>query len=409
MSPLTPRRVGSVVLGGLAVVGLILQLTVVSRILAGDVAPVVSDLGRDLLGAGAVADGQIPYQRLGELVDGLPDRWSDQWVAHSPLSIAVARGLASLEPEAPELLARWLGLLGLVVLTCWLARGKWTAAFFLGAAWAAWTWFPTLADLYWVQTASVAALALAGALVLDRREARPAALALLGLIVAWKPWMMVFAAFLPRSRSVWRDVTVVAGWAIVFTLVVLPWAGGTAALWSWITEALPANLVVSKQTYGGGYGFTGLLSSGWASAAYGLVVILCLLGRRRLPRTAWPTLAAAAHLVAAPLVWDHYWLAVLPAVLWPVWTRTAPPVLRVAVAAWLGIPVALSVLALGSPPGLRSAIGMGLGLSSAVLAWGLLATGVMRPGGATGRAGVGASESRRSSRTVAGERLGGGS
>ncbi|MEX2251165.1 MAG: hypothetical protein WD895_03730 [Acidimicrobiia bacterium] len=65
----------------------------------------ITDFGRDLLGARAAQLGISPYQTIGELASVVSD-WTvqpearDMWVAHSPLSLALARGwLALIGPQ----------------------------------------------------------------------------------------------------------------------------------------------------------------------------------------------------------------------------------------------------------------------------------------------------------------------
>jgi hypothetical protein len=320
-----------------SVVLLVSQAITVNQVLGDIDTPLVTDLDRDLLGAEAVNRGLQPYTTLGELKPDLPTEWAQTWVAHSPVSIVMAR-VAGVIGDRSQIVAlnRWVSLIALLGLVWFLIRLRSRNRLLLLAAFTVVVWAPTISDLRWVQAQGLIALGLAAVLTLYTKSQRWWALTLLGVLVAWKPWLAFLALFLPGSSSPWRDASRVGIVSIGLTMAVLPWAGGWDALRAWLFEAMPTNTELSRQLHTGVLSFTADVSLPIATTIYvASVIVAVVLGRRTLGPQVWPALGALTHLAYGPLVWDHYWLAVLPVVCWPLIGGTREPLVRWSLAGWL--------------------------------------------------------------------------
>jgi hypothetical protein len=323
----------------------------------------ITDLGRDLLGVSALEQGGTPYQQIDDLIAqyGSPDlplsgppRLSG-WVVHPPLALAGARVLLDGYGSGAELVGRRLsaaavvGLALAVVVVLRRRKPSWTAP----AAIAMLVWVPTLTDIVWIQGNAIAGLGLLAVAVLDGQGRRKTARLILGLLVAWKPWLAVFALALPRSSSVLRDLIVVAGTAGLATVAVLPWVGGFDSLWAWVSEALPGNMVEARTT-GSNLSWTSAIGSGTATIVYLGAILAIPIVRRWLPRELWLLLPVWVATAMAPFVWDHYWLALAP-VVWLVLSG-AQSDQRIPAFGWMCLavlPVALSSL---GQPGLENRV-----------------------------------------------------
>ena len=349
---------------------LAVQTMGISRVLSGADQVLVTDLGRDLMGAEAAARGQLPYQRLGALEPGLPTEWGRQWVAHPPFAIALARTLLALgDPMVAIDVFRILTLTALVALFLLTIRKGPNSAFAALAGGTLLFWAPTFSDLRWVQGEALTALGVIAVLSLDSSRRRGSSLVVLGVLAAWKPWLVILAPLLPGSSSAWKDGLGVGAVAAAINLAVLPWVGGWAALQAWAAEALPANLRLSRQIHGV-LSTTAFWSHEVATLFYLMAIVLGVgLARRTMPARTWPAMAAATHLLFAPLVWDHHWVALFPAVAWPVWSGASSRV-RWTVAAWLALS-ALSGAPVLAPQGLFAANWMALGILVATPALGV--------------------------------------
>ena len=283
----------------------------------------VSDLGRDLVGVSAIQADGGPYQRLGEIQPGRFDEaWANQWVAHSPLSIATARA-ASLDGLLDERLvdtgARLVQITALVALglAVWIGLGVavhvrllLVGALVLGSA--------ALSDVRWVQGNTLLALGLLGVLTADRAGRRAWALGLLSLLVAWKPWVFPLSLLLPNGRNGYFDGAAVALGAASITLLSLPFAGGPV-LDDWLFNALPANVSHIRESVlqmGASTFFPDLL----AQAVYMSAVASLPLFRRWIRPELWPALGSIVILGLGLIVWDHYIIGLAPALLWPLLT-----------------------------------------------------------------------------------------
>ena len=284
----------------------------------------VTDFGRDLLGARAAQLGVNPYQTIGALASSMPD-WTvrpeaeDLWVAHSPLSLALARvWLSMVGPELAEVTAKFVQGISMLVLVTWI----W---FFGSRSWSRWHGLliaaataMTLgfrADGFWLQGASLLALGIVVVFWLERSDRRNTALVLLGVLVAWRPWLAPIALVLPGSDSILKDGARVALTATIVTGLVLPWTGGWVSLAAWMGDALPANLG-HYSVYAWNLSLTGpFLPATLASLLYLPTAGLVASQRFRWPREKWPLLGTTAILALSPLVWAQYWLALVAVLL----------------------------------------------------------------------------------------------
>ena len=339
----------------------------------------ITDLGRDLLGVSVVEQGGIPYRQVGDLISEFeapdlpvsgPPRLSG-WVVHPPLALAGARVLLVISGSEAETAGRRLGVfftLGLAVaIVVILARRKPAWAIAVGLA--TLVWVPTFTDTIWIQGNALAGLGLLAVVLLDARGSRTSARIFLGLLVAWKPWLAVFALALPRSSSVLKDLAWVAATAVVATLASLPFVGGLDALRAWITEALPGNAVEARETPSN-LSWTSFAGSGVATLIYVGVVGAIPLIRRRLPRQLWLLLPVGIATALAPFVWDHYWLALAP-VVWLVASGTHID-LRIPVFGWIGLAVLPVALARLGQAGMENRV-LPMVLAGAVLLLGTVA------------------------------------
>jgi hypothetical protein len=323
----------------------------------------ITDLGRDLLGVAAIERGGVPYQQIGDLIEqyGDPDlplsgspRLSG-WIVHPPLALAGARALQAVFGSQSELVARRIGILGVVILTgaviMILRRRKPT--WMMPVAIATLVWVPTFTDTVWIQGNALAGLGLCAVVFLDRDGQRVAARVVLGLLVAWKPWLAVFALALPRSTSVLKDVAVVGGSAMLATLAVLPFVGGFDTLLAWITKALPGNTTEARDTPSN-LSWTAPAGAGVATLLYLGTALAVALARNRLPRRLWLLLPVWLATAVAPFVWDHYWLALAP-IVWLLVSEDGSH-LRIPAFIWLGLAVLPTLLASLGQPGLENRV-----------------------------------------------------
>lgn len=296
-----------------------------------------TDFDRDLAGAVAVEHGVVPYQTLGDLGDQIlgltiPEKLEDEWVAHSPLSVAAARVLRLLAGEQAPMVADWMGVIavfsgvGYLVmrgyrdgnLPIWMALAA-TGLLSAGVG----------LDVLYLQGASLLAVFLGVTLWLHKSGRRHAALLLLGVAVAWRPWCAPIALFLPGSDKPLADGIRVGSVAILSTLAALPVIGGLASLWAWLFVALPAN-ADQYLTFPWNVSLTGWLGPAGVAVGIGAILALTITVRPKIPPGLRPSLGALATLGFAPLVWPHYWVGLLP-VLLP--ERKSDPALLVSLSA----------------------------------------------------------------------------
>jgi hypothetical protein len=280
----------------------------------------ITDFGRDLLGARAAQLGVNPYQTVGELATAVPD-WTvepgagDYWIAHSPLSLALARGwLAVFGADLAERIAEGVQHISLVVLLgcLWVFGSRtWSAWHGMLIASATAMTLGFRSDAFWIQGASFAAMGLALVFLLERSGRRNIALVLLGVLIAWRPWLAPMALVLPGSHSSIKDGARVALAASLATLLALPWIGGWGSLSEWLFTALPANLGDYKN-YDWNLSVTGpVLPAAMATLLLFGAAAVVATQRSRWPREKWPVLGAVVILALSPLVWAEYWLALV--------------------------------------------------------------------------------------------------
>ncbi|MGA7280200.1 MAG: hypothetical protein WBZ40_00310 [Acidimicrobiia bacterium] len=172
-----------------------------------------------------------------------------------------------------------------------------------------------ISDAFWVQGAALLGLALVVALALERGEMRGVALLLLGLLVAWRPWLAPLAVALPNSRSAFRDAVMVWLTAVLATVVVLPVLGGWHVLGSWLFDALPGNLAYYGP-YPWNFSVIGRhLPAVMATGVFGVATLAAGKIRHMWEPEDRLLLAVLVIVLFAPLFWAQYWLALSPIVL----------------------------------------------------------------------------------------------
>jgi hypothetical protein len=279
----------------------------------------VTDLGRDLIGARAAIEGYSPYQRLGtiaQLVPGIdvPTYAESYWVVHTPFSVGAARVLWVTFREGAEAFAGAASIAAIALLMWYRPlRTGLSAPVRMLLAGALALCFGASIDVFWLQGASLLALALALSLTLAELGRRGLALAVLGVCVAWRPWCAPLALFMPRSETPIRDAGWVVATAGAATLASLPAIGGFSSLRDWV-EVLPQN---TAENLFFEWNSTFLARQSGATMSLVVLVVVCLLvaTSRRLARAKTPTTASLAILALAPLVWPPHWVGLYPALL----------------------------------------------------------------------------------------------
>lgn len=280
----------------------------------------VTDLGRDVIGAHGAAAGVAPYQRLGELSSYVPDyievhEASSYPVAHPPLAIAVAWGLSAVAGPAIETVVRlmswfalgfvatWLGLFVASRLTAWhgvaVAGG---VAMSLGLA----------PDIWYLNGGAIAATALIAVFELERSRFRLVGLLLLGLLVAWKPWLAPLACFLPHRRRALFDLSVVASIAVTANLIGAMGIGGVTLFFEWVRVAVPLNLAEETKSAWNLSLIGGFIPSRLSGLVFMGACLIGLAATRFVRRDRWLLLAVVVIAVASPLMWHTYWLTMAP-------------------------------------------------------------------------------------------------
>ncbi|MGH8872076.1 MAG: hypothetical protein ACRDWS_08885 [Acidimicrobiia bacterium] len=281
----------------------------------------ITDFGRDLLGAQAAQLGVNPYQSLGVLESEIPAasvpvEASDFVVAHSPLSIAGARfWLSFVGPSLAEPLAGaiHLGSLIVVVIGVFIYTAKklmvWHGVALAGALTLT---FGFRNDLFWLQGSALVAIGLALVFWLAGNGRGLVAILLMGLLVAWRPWLAPVGLMLPNRASWMKDLVRVGIVAASATLLALPYLGGWAAL-SWWIGASSINMDFYLD-YSWNLSLIGhMLPPPLAMLCFVAVGTTAASQAKRLPPQSKPALAALVILTFSPLVWPHHWLALLPA------------------------------------------------------------------------------------------------
>lgn len=305
----------------IGVVALVIGLvTVVTVALGPPYLVPVTDVGRDVIGAHGAAAGVSPYQRLGDLRSYVPyyievHEASSYPVAHPPLAIAVAWGLSTMAGPATETVVRvmswfalgfvatWLGLFAASRLTTWHGvAGAGAVAASLGLA----------PDIWYLNGGAIAAMALIAVFELERSRFRLVGLILLGLLVAWKPWLAPVACFLPHRRRALVDVGMVASIAVTANLIGTMGMGGIAAFLDWVRLMVPLNLAEETISAWNLSLIGGHIPPQISGLVFVGATIVGLLVSRYIERDRWLLLAVVVIAIASPLVWHTYWLTMTP-------------------------------------------------------------------------------------------------
>lgn len=278
--------------------------------------PALSDFGRDLIAAQAVIEGLSPYQSLGDILEALPhvdvrEPFDEGWIAHSPVAIAVARLSYHVAGESAEDWMRTAIMVSggaLILISMLPVAGGPSAACRLTISGALGLGVGLEDDVAWVQGASIVSL-LVGISIYSYSRGYPRLSRLvLGICIAWKPWLAPLALFLPGSRHPMKDVVAVGATAAILTVMALPAIGGVGALGDWITAALPANTAQYVQ-FPWNLSVTGPPLGVGLSTIVGVVLIVALASRVGTGSHTRTSLGSASMLVFLPLVWTHYWVA----------------------------------------------------------------------------------------------------
>lgn len=281
----------------------------------------VTDFGRDVAGAQAAIHGVNPYQQLGDLevtVPNLsvPEDAEQFWVAHSPLSVAIARVAFHTFGEATVDVAKIAVVVSSVGVIAWILLGVGTmksAATRMALAGAVAMSLGIESDLLWVQGASLLALALGTLMSLLRRDRQWPAVVVLGFIVAWRPWCAPLALFLPKGRAWWNAAGTALA-ATATTVVCASFIGGSVALRSWFTDALPQNTEAYLRSRWN-LSVTGpYLGIPLALLIFGSLIAVGLFMKRRLTDDNRLRIGSTAILGFFPIVWAHYWTALITVV-----------------------------------------------------------------------------------------------
>jgi hypothetical protein len=276
----------------------------------------LTDFGRDLLGADAVRAGLSPYQRVGDLVTELPT-WSvmpeahDYWIAHSPFAIAFAGFWSWIFGTASESVFRVASWFAFGFIVSWMglfAASRYSRWDGLAIAAAASMSFGLPGEIWYLNGASLAALGLIGVFVLETAGRRTDALLILGVLVAWRPWLAPVALFLPNRNHLFRDLFVVGLTATILSVVSVGVIGGISVLSDWVQIALPGNFG-DVNDWPLNMSLTGsFVTYEWSTAAFAAFSVVVLFISRHVDRGGWWTLGVIAIVVGSPLVWpQHLW------------------------------------------------------------------------------------------------------
>lgn len=280
----------------------------------------LSDFGRDLLGADAVRIGVSPYQRVGDLVtvvpgwDLLPQAY-DHWVAHPPFAIAIARAWSfvfGVHSESAFRILSWFSF-GFVAATLGLyARERYSklGGFIVAAAVVLAGGLPP--DIWYLHGASIAAMGLVGVMALESGERRWLSLVVLGLLVAWRPWLAPLALFLPHRRRVFTDLFIIGGTAAGATLLAAGWLGGGAVLMDWFREALPGNFA-DVHWWSLNLSLVGsMVPARISSIVFVVASVAAAFAASFVPRNRWWAVGFVVVCLFSPLVWPQYLLNLMP-------------------------------------------------------------------------------------------------
>jgi hypothetical protein len=280
----------------------------------------LTDFGRDLMGADAVRAGLSPYQTVGDLLPHLP-QWdllpqaNDHWIAHSPFAIALARSWSAVFGSGSEATFGLVNWFAFGFVATWLGMhatqrfgrsgGVAVAAAFAMA-------YGLAPDIWYLNGASLAALGLVIVYETERSQRRWISLCLLGVLIAWRPWLAPLALFMPSRRSLPRDLLAVGAVAGAITFASVLWIGGLPVLRDWIFVAMPGNFE-HVESWPLNMSILGsLTASRFSTPLFIVLTLAAALLTRRVDRKHWWVMAVITIVVASPLVWPQYWLNLAP-------------------------------------------------------------------------------------------------
>ena len=294
-----------------------------------DEGSVLNDFDRDLLGAVASQRGESPYQRLGAIDGTLTGPMGDEWVAHTPGMVALARTALSIAGDREGAARLATG----VAVALWLAvaaggvlkRQYWV----MGACLAAVATVSFAHSVEWAQHSLAFAAGLTAALWADSAGLRLVARAVLGVLVALKPWLLPLAVCLPNSTSATRDIASIGAIAGVVSVLGSLALGGLDVLFDWAVVASPAN--IEQYRLGrNSFSLVGGLPAEIAAVASPLASLVVLPRLRTV--TSGSIALLGGWLVAvslSPVVWPHYLVDLSPvlvaAAFHDEWTRGRLP------------------------------------------------------------------------------------
>lgn len=305
--------------------------------------PILTDFARDLMGVDALRVGRSPYARMGELASVLPE-WEiapfflDHWIAHPPSALALARLMSAAFGDHTETVFKVASLLALGGVLAWIgihAARRYSVWFGIAIAASASMSFGLAGEIWFLNGASIAGVALIGFYHLEQSAYRRLGLVLLGVLIAWRPWLAPLALFLRHRRHLVEDLAWVGGTGAVVTLVATVWLGRIEILRDWIQVALPANVAhahgwpINMSLLGS------FLPAELTSIAFVAVTAVLVFVSRFVDRERWSTLGLLAIVIASPLVWPQYW-----------WNLT--PVLVIALSGGPAMPLLLVLLGLSA-------------------------------------------------------------
>jgi hypothetical protein len=293
----------------------------------------LSDFGRDLVAISAIERGETPFQVVTDIDPTVTARMPsgirpNEWlVAHTYPALGVALAFdraVDLPLERQEHIARIAGL-ALVIAEAiafgsLLARGGsppymqvLIPGLFLSS-------IMVVEDTRWIQHAALVGLLSIGAIVAaESNDRRVVSYVLLGLAVSLRPWLAPLALGLPGRRSVFKDGIGVGSMAAAGTMVSIPFTGGWGTIPSWL-DALAAN----HEAWSGWRGNLAIWSGvsatiGLAAYVVILIAVATLAGHMQPYRR--PFVAAASVLLATPLIWPHYLVAITPVLVYSTFVR----------------------------------------------------------------------------------------
>jgi glycosyl transferase family 87 len=174
------------------------------------------------------------------------------------------------------------------------------------------------------------------------RSRRPvAAGAFIGLLVAMKPSFAVWPLFLLLVSGYAAVLSTAVSFSAVSLLPILLYGSGIYPQWLAVSrdQTLLPYAMIGNSSLGGLAAFFDLPRLGMAASVMMLVVLACLVARKRPTTTDTSALAIIGALLASPVTWPGYTMFLLPALLTRRWNR----LVQVS-AAILAVPVMITKL-----------------------------------------------------------------